>query len=556
MPESKETRWLRVIHDLVEVTQPPARLLALGENGAALAMADGSLATVMRVEGTVPEAVAEKLQRIVQDNPRANLKHVLVGGDASGQAVLARTQPKLGLRRSVQVFQLGGDGELWVGSGTRRDSPMSRALLRAAEPAKGDEEITRQLVTGLVRPPTPPSPEEKAAIAKGQAFVDRYRAARPRVVFGLLALVAVMFGLENLWGNSELAPTLMRMGANTEESLGAEPWRLVSSMFLHAGWLHVAVNAYVLVALGGFLERVLGPWRFLILFFVGGLAGSLASALTGAAIMSVGASGAIWAGLGAATVLALVPSGVIPPTVMPSIRRTAIVNLVINLSVSFLPEVDLWAHLGGGVAGALLVWTGALTRGLAPGEPAAHAAPDPSWLRPSALLAAAVMVASPATAVVAGQAWVLGQAPDLQPRPLGETGLQVEVPRYFAPLEAYPDDDTITFVVGQPLYDPYAMLIMVQPHRLDEASRDELLATMRGGTPPVPEGAEPDKAWGDSDIGARSLEATYVYPNGARIKRWYTVNEATTVLVELSWWPDGPAAYRPAMTRSLESLAD
>src|SRR5690606_30927239 len=183
--------------------------------------------------------------------------------------------------------------------------------------------------------------------------------------------LAVMFGLELLWGGAESVPTLVRMGANTAASLAGEPYRLLASVNLHHGVLHAAVNGLELFWLGGDLERWIGGARLALLLVAAGLGGALASAGVGHAAISVGASGAIWGLLGAAAGLSLRPRAWVPAGLVRPLRRATLANLAINLGVSFVPGIDLWAHLGGGVVGLLVAISGLWGRGdrLAPSWP-------------------------------------------------------------------------------------------------------------------------------------------------------------------------------------------
>ena len=136
--------------------------------------------------------------------------------------------------------------------------------------------------------------------------------------------------------------------------LYGEWWRLLTAAFLHGSWLHIAFNMYVLFVLGPTLERVLGHARFVILYVVAALGGSVASySFSDPRTVSVGASGAIFGLMGA-----LIVAG----------RRMrwditqVLILLGINVVIGFLsPEVDWRAHFGGLVVGALVagvfVWT-------------------------------------------------------------------------------------------------------------------------------------------------------------------------------------------------------
>ena len=141
--------------------------------------------------------------------------------------------------------------------------------------------------------------------------------------------------------------------------LYGEWWRLLTAAFLHGSWLHIAFNMYVLFVLGPTLERVLGHLRFIVLYIVAALGGSVASyVFSDPRTVSVGASGAIFGLMGA-----LIVAG----------RRMrwditqVLILLGINVVIGFLsPEVDWRAHFGGLVVGALVagifVWTPAPLR--------------------------------------------------------------------------------------------------------------------------------------------------------------------------------------------------
>ncbi|WP_401000493.1 rhomboid family intramembrane serine protease [Agromyces sp. GXQ0307] len=129
-----------------------------------------------------------------------------------------------------------------------------------------------------------------------------------------------------------------------------EPWRMITSMFVHSTELifHVALNMYTLWIFGQLLENVLGRWRFLALYLISGLAGSVAVLwLSDPRTGVVGASGAIFGLMGAFLVIQRRLGG----------NATQLLILVgINLVIGFVPGFNIaWqAHLGGLVAGALI----------------------------------------------------------------------------------------------------------------------------------------------------------------------------------------------------------
>jgi membrane associated rhomboid family serine protease len=125
-----------------------------------------------------------------------------------------------------------------------------------------------------------------------------------------------------------------------------EYYRLLTSMFLHYGALHLLLNMWALWVLGRELESSLGPGRFLTLYLLSGLGGSVAAYAFTPAAMSAGASGAIY-GLFAALFV-----------VFRRLNRdtsSIITVLVINLIFSFtVPGISIAAHLGGLVTGAVV----------------------------------------------------------------------------------------------------------------------------------------------------------------------------------------------------------
>ncbi len=95
---------------------------------------------------------------------------------------------------------------------------------------------------------------------------------------------------------------LIDVGAKVNEAIAiGQTWRLFTAMFIHIGVFHLLVNLYALYALGPLVEGYFGHARFLAIYLVGGLFGSLASYAFSDAV-SAGASGAIFGLAGAITV--------------------------------------------------------------------------------------------------------------------------------------------------------------------------------------------------------------------------------------------------------------
>jgi membrane associated rhomboid family serine protease len=132
--------------------------------------------------------------------------------------------------------------------------------------------------------------------------------------------------------------------------VGGQWWRLVSSMFLHAGLIHLGLNSYVLWIFGNEIERQIGRLETLAVFLVTGMfAGATSFAFAPGFRVAVGASGAIFGLVGAFIAYNYLRRH----HVMAQARlRSALGMLVLNLIIGFsIPLIDWRAHVGGVVAG-------------------------------------------------------------------------------------------------------------------------------------------------------------------------------------------------------------
>jgi len=223
----------------------------------------------------------------------------------------------------------------------------------------------------------------------------------------LLGACVALFALTHVWSHGAYGTVLKRMGANIGANVRAgEVYRLFASAFLHANEYHLLFNMVALWSFGPFLETVLGRRRYLVLYATAALGGALASTLFGGHRSSVGASGAIWGLMAAGVMLSLRPKGLLPPLFVAEMRRRAAAPLVLNLIYSLSPGIDMLAHVGGGVIGALLMAT-VLTDGLVPMSE--RSAGDAAERRPSAVYGAAAWILGAAMALSVGAALVVGR---------------------------------------------------------------------------------------------------------------------------------------------------
>ena len=124
-------------------------------------------------------------------------------------------------------------------------------------------------------------------------------------------------------------------------------WRIVTSGFLHAGFLHLLFNMFALYVLGTMLEPAVGRLRFGVIYFVSLLAGSFGALLLEPTGLTVGASGAVFGLMGAAVVV-MRNRGVNP------MESGLGVWIGLNLLITFtIPGISIGGHIGGLVGGAL-----------------------------------------------------------------------------------------------------------------------------------------------------------------------------------------------------------
>lgn len=138
-------------------------------------------------------------------------------------------------------------------------------------------------------------------------------------------------------------------------------WRLVSSMFLHGGIAHVAMNMLALYVFGTQLERIVGRVWFLALYLTAGIGSGVTFLVLEPAGMAVGASGAIFGLFGAMLALIIARRHTDEGRAM---LQQFIGLLIVNLLFSLMPGIAWQAHLGGFVVGFALGWVLDHTRNL------------------------------------------------------------------------------------------------------------------------------------------------------------------------------------------------
>ena len=130
-------------------------------------------------------------------------------------------------------------------------------------------------------------------------------------------------------------------------------WTLISANYLHGGVLHIFFNMFAFYQIAPLITRLFGPYRFFIIFTLGGIGGFMATYFAGTRV-TVGASAALCGLIGAAVYYGKNRGGLFGQTIYKQIGGWAIGILLFGFLV---PRVDNWAHIGGMLFGALLALT-------------------------------------------------------------------------------------------------------------------------------------------------------------------------------------------------------
>lgn len=223
-------------------------------------------------------------------------------------------------------------------------------------------------------PPQRP-PESGAPRPVQQQLTLHIPSVKPNVTYILIAINIAVFLIRAT--SPQLDEQIFLWGANHQPDVlvSGELHRLLTSMFLHASiftargdyalqyTIHIIFNMYLLYVVGRQIEQLFGHVRFALIYLLGGLAGSVLSAVLGGAdVYSVGASGAVFAILAAEFVYLYQHRkllGARGRAQMQSLIIMAVMNLLFGALTGVVGasiRVDNWAHIGGLIGGLALTW--------------------------------------------------------------------------------------------------------------------------------------------------------------------------------------------------------
>ncbi|MEN3041769.1 MAG: rhomboid family intramembrane serine protease [Fervidobacterium sp.] len=147
----------------------------------------------------------------------------------------------------------------------------------------------------------------------------------------------------------------LAFGAQYGPLISSGQWyRIITAMFMHGGFLHLALNMYALYILGNYVEGIYGTSRFLVYYFLSGIIGNIATQIFYYDSLSVGASGAIFGLVGA-----LFGAGFRKDTpffLRPITGSALLPMIILNIALGFVPGsgINNAAHIGGLLTGMAL----------------------------------------------------------------------------------------------------------------------------------------------------------------------------------------------------------
>jgi rhomboid protease GluP len=218
-------------------------------------------------------------------------------------------------------------------------------------------EALDELARGLPAPPEEGEDQfivpEKTAGGFLSFFIPSENFMITPILIDLNILVFILMVINGAGFLESDGQVLIKWGANFRPMTldGGQWWRLFTSTFIHAGFIHLLMNMYALVYIGSLLEPRLGSLRYAVFYFLAGLLASLTSLCLHDVTICIGASGAIFGLYG--VFLALLTTNLIEKRARNALLSSIGLFVVYNLMAGMHGNIDNAAHIGGLVAGIL-----------------------------------------------------------------------------------------------------------------------------------------------------------------------------------------------------------
>lgn len=187
--------------------------------------------------------------------------------------------------------------------------------------------------------------EDIAEKNRGEALMNEevFTQKKPVITMGLIVINVLIYIITWTFG------LVGDFAVHRDSILAGQYYRLLTGMFLHANLVHLIFNMYALYIIGMQLESFLGRYKYLTVYLLSGLAGSVLSIFFSAGL-SVGASGAIFGLLGSLLYFGYHYRIYLETVVKSQIIPIILINLCIGFAIS---GIDNSAHIGGLIGGLL-----------------------------------------------------------------------------------------------------------------------------------------------------------------------------------------------------------
>ena len=186
----------------------------------------------------------------------------------------------------------------------------------------------------------------KESFEKSKKIEKIFSIKKPVITYLLIGICILMFIITYLFQREDI----FILGGNIKDlTRNGEYYRLLNCIFLHGGIIHITCNMYSLYIIGTQLESFFGKIRYLIIFLLSGICGSVLSlAFSNSNSISIGASGAIFGLLGA-----ILYFGYHYRVYLGNVLKNQIIPIILlNLGIGFIVSgIDNFAHIGGLIGG-------------------------------------------------------------------------------------------------------------------------------------------------------------------------------------------------------------
>ena len=189
----------------------------------------------------------------------------------------------------------------------------------------------------------------KSNVKKNAKLDKLFSKKTPYITYIIMGICFIMFLITGMGNDTGV---LIEYGANLDVLVkNGEYYRLLTSMFLHSGLFHLFFNMYALYIIGPQVESFFGKTKYLIIYLLSGISGSLLSVAFNVNTVSVGASGAIFGLFGALLYFGYNYRGYLGNVIKSQILPVVIINLIFGFIST---GVDVAGHIGGLIGGIIV----------------------------------------------------------------------------------------------------------------------------------------------------------------------------------------------------------